>query len=132
MSNKAKWYEVLEPSYIGDRLYQTGETVQYEGEAGPNLKEITVKEAKEQLKEEQEPDETDLKAREIDLSNREKEIIDREKAVTEQENALREQKQASDLRVAELDDREKALAEKEALVVKAAEPLPVDLGKSKK
>ncbi|MHC8321206.1 hypothetical protein ACYZT4_10975 [Pseudomonas sp. GB2N2] len=39
------WYEVLEVSYIGDRLYTPGQAVQYDGEAGSNLREITDKEA---------------------------------------------------------------------------------------
>lgn len=131
---EAKWYEVLQPSYINDRLYTVGETVQYDGEAGDNLKPISAKEANQHLKEEQEPDEVDLKALEQELNKREQEIIEREKAVTLKEKDLDEQKEKSDLRVSELDEREKAVTAKEAaLVEKPVQPVFVDSqGKAKK
>lgn len=44
-ADQTPWYEVLEVSYIGDRLYTQGQAVQYDGEAGSNLREITEKEA---------------------------------------------------------------------------------------
>lgn len=44
----AKWYEVLELSYIGDRLCQPGERVQYDpgegGVIGKNLRELPEEE----------------------------------------------------------------------------------------
>jgi len=55
MSNKAKtpdttkWYLVKELSYIGDRLCSTDEVVQYSGEPGENLEEITAEEAQKRL-----------------------------------------------------------------------------------
>lgn len=44
-ADQAQWYEVLEVSYIGDRLYTQGQAVQYDGEAGSNLRAITEQEA---------------------------------------------------------------------------------------
>lgn len=44
-STESKWYEVLELSYIGDRLCRAGERVQYDpgegGTIGKNLRELS-------------------------------------------------------------------------------------------
>ena len=119
MSKKeeAKWYEVLEPSYIGDRLYRAGEEVQYEGEAGPNLKLLSAKEAKARLNEAEEPDDSDLDAREQELNKRESEIALREKDVDARQQELDDLKEKADLRSEELDQREKDVADKEKLIV---------------
>ena len=45
----AKWYLVKELSYIGDRICSTDEVVQYSGEPGENLEEITAEEAERRL-----------------------------------------------------------------------------------
>ncbi|MGV6475354.1 hypothetical protein [Azotobacter vinelandii] len=42
----ARWYEVLEPSYIGDQLRSPGDLVQFSGEAGRNLRELSDEELK--------------------------------------------------------------------------------------
>lgn len=117
-----KWYETLEPSYINERLWPTGEVVQYDGEAGPNLRELSDKEVKQHLKADQidEPDEGDLDAREVELNKREQEIILREQAVTAKELELGKLQESSDLRVTELDAREKDVAAKEAALVDKA------------
>lgn len=48
VTTDAKWYEVLELSYIGDRLCQPGDRVQYDpgedGEIGNNLRELSEEE----------------------------------------------------------------------------------------
>lgn len=109
--NELKWYEVLEPSYINERLCQTGEFVQYEGEAGPNLRELSDKEVKAHLKQDQavELDEVDLDAREADLNKREGEINDREKKVVEDQERLDKALAGVEERSKELDAREAAL-----------------------
>lgn len=122
---KIQWYEVLEPSYIGDRLYQVGDEVQYEGEAGSNLKPISAKEAKARLKEEEEPDEVDLKARELELNKREDEIIEREKKVQSLADELEEVQEKADKRAEDLNEREKALSDLEVVLREREKVLPV-------
>jgi hypothetical protein len=126
-----KWYETLEPSYINERLWPTGEIVQYDGEAGPNLRELSDKEVKAHLKQDQadEPDEVDLDAREADLNKREDDISDREKKVVADQERL-------DLALAGVEERSKDLDAREAALVpleKVVEPVFVDgQGKAKK
>lgn len=47
-ASDAKWYEVVELSYIDDRLVQPGERVQYDpgpdGTVGKNLRELSEEE----------------------------------------------------------------------------------------
>jgi hypothetical protein len=128
-----KWYEVLEPSYINERLCQTGEIVQYEGEVGPNLRELSDKEVKAHLKEDQadEPDEVDLDAREADLNKREDDINDREHKVVADQERLDLALAGVEERSKELDAREAVLAAKEKSAV--VDPVFVDAqGKAKK
>lgn len=115
-----QWYEVLEPSYINERLCQTGEFVQYEGEVGPNLRELSDKEVKAHFKQEQaddEPDVVDLDAREADLSKREDDINDREKKVVADQERLDLALAGFEERSKELDAREAVLASKEKVTV---------------
>jgi hypothetical protein len=127
---ESKWYEVLEPSYINERLCQTGEIVQYEGEVGPNLRELSDKEVKAHLKQDQqdEPEEVDLDAREADLNKREDDINDREHKVVADQERLDLALAGVEERSKELDAREAALAAKEKAVVVD----PVVLDKAKK
>ncbi|MHC8403593.1 hypothetical protein [Pseudomonas sp. TMB3-21] len=112
-----KWYEVLEPSYIGDRLCQVGEQVQYAGEVGSNLKPISAKEVKAHQQEEQEPEEEDLNVREADLNKRESDVAEREKLVATKEEEINGLAEANDLRAKELDDREEVVAAKEKALI---------------
>lgn len=116
-----KWYEVKEPSYINERLCHTDEIVQYDGEAGPNLRELSDKEVKAHLKQEQvdEPDEVDLDAREADLNKREDDINDREKKVVEDQERL-------DLALSGVEERSKELDAREAVLVAREKLVPVD------
>lgn len=116
--NESKWYETLEPSYINERLWPAGEVVQYEGEAGPNLRELSDKEVKAHLKQDQveEPDEVDLDAREADLNKREADISDREKKVVEDQDRLDKALAGAEERAKDLDAREAVVVEKEKLV----------------
>lgn len=119
MSKKeeGKWYEVLEPSYIGDRLYRAGEEVQYDGEAGPNLKLLSAREVKSRQTDDEESDELDLNAREQELNKRESELALREKEVDQRMRDMDELQEKSDLRSMELDEREKEVAAKETAIV---------------
>lgn len=45
-ANEEKWYEVLEQSYIGDQLRSPGDLVQFAGEAGHNLRQLSDEELK--------------------------------------------------------------------------------------
>lgn len=85
---KAKWYEVLEPSYIGDRLYPAGERVQYEGEAGPNLRELSEKELRSLEKQDRQEDEPTIEQREQELNEREEAVAQREKDADERAKEL--------------------------------------------
>lgn len=124
-----KWYEVLEPSYINERLCQTSEIVQYEGEAGPNLREMSDKEVKAHLKQDQqdEPEEVDLDAREADLNKREDDINDREHKVVADQERLDLALAGVEERSKELDAREAVLATKERAVV--VDPVVIDKAK---
>jgi hypothetical protein len=117
-----KWYETLEPSYINERLWPAGEIVQYDGEAGPNLRELSDKEVKQHLKADQadELDEVDLDAREADLNKREDDINDREKKVVADQERLDLALAGVEERSKDLDSREKDVAAKEAALVDKA------------
>lgn len=107
---KAKWYEVLEPSYIGDRLYPTGERVQYEGEAGPNLRELSTKELRDLEKQDQDEEEPSIDEREQELNEREEAVAQREKDADERVKELDARDEALTLREQELaDDADKPL-----------------------
>jgi hypothetical protein len=129
-----KWYEVKEPSYINERLCQTGEIVQYDGEAGDNLRELSDKEVKAHLKQDQQdekPEEVDLDAREADLNKREDEINDLQRKVVEDQERLDLALAGVEERSKELNAREAVLAAKEAIV--PVGPVFVDAqGKAKK
>ena len=113
-----KWYEVVEPSYIGDRLYVTGERVQFDGEAGSNLRELSSDELK---KAEPAPTDDDLlldreqgvTKRENDVAQREQDAAAKEGELQLKEEDLQKQVDALDARSKELDEREAAIKAKE-------------------
>lgn len=119
------WYEVLEQSYIGDRLYQIGDRVQFDGEAGANLRELSAAELKTA-----EPAKTDddllterekaADLRDKDQDKRDSDLADREKAVDAKEQEVSALADANDARAKELDDREAAVSAKEAAVTPTA------------
>jgi hypothetical protein len=116
-----KWYEVQEPSYINERLCQTDEIVQYDGEVGDNLRELSDKEVKAHLKQDQqdEPEEVDLDAREADLNKREDDINEREHKVVADQERL-------DLALAGVEERSRELDAREAVLVEKEKVVPVD------
>lgn len=122
----AKWYETLEPSYIGDRLYQTGERVQFGGEAGANLRELTDDELKapEPVKTDADliiDQQAEIDKAKADLDQREADLAVREKEADAKEQAAATQAEANDKRAAELDAREATVAAKETAAIPAAE-----------
>jgi len=116
---ESKWYEVLEPSYINECLCRAGEIVQYDGEAGENLRELSDKEVRAHMKMDQtdEPDVVDLDAREADLNAREDDINDREKKVVADQERLDLALAGAEERAKDLDAREAVIAAREVAVV---------------
>ncbi len=109
------WYEVLEQSYIHDRIYNPGDHVQYEGEAGPNLRKLSKDELKKD-QEQQKPDDELIDEREEDLIEREKaagklehDLEDKQVKLDQREKDLEKQLEALDERSKELDEREAKL-----------------------
>jgi hypothetical protein len=127
-------YEVLEPSYIDDRIYQAGEHVEYEGRPGPNLRLLEGQEAYEDPDAEPDTKAVDLDVREKELNLREDEIAKREKDVDAREQQLDQmiedadgrakyldaREQSAVTKASELDAREKDVAAKEAALVDKA------------
>jgi hypothetical protein len=108
-------YEVLETSYIGDRIYQAGEHVEYEGQPGANLRLLDGQEAYVEPEDQSGALAADLDARDSALNLREEEVAKREKAVDEREQQLDQMIEDADSRAKDLDAREVAVAAIEAL-----------------
>lgn len=100
MTDQLKWYEVLEPSFIGNRFYMAGEIAQFDGDVSENLKEISAREARKRLGQEAEQSEEEL------FGERERDMSDRESRVTEREQKVLAWEQRLDAREQQLKARE--------------------------
>lgn len=119
---KAKWYRVLEDSFIGDSLRREGEYVQYDGEAGRNLEPASIDDVRKAGIEANEPTEAELENFEANLIERESDLADREKQVETRAQELEQLIQLQDDRAKELDQREADLNAREEAVKEKENP----------
>lgn len=110
----AKWYKVLETSFIGEAIRYPGEFVQVDGPVGTNLEEASLEEVKAAGKEVDQPDEDVLENREGELNQREAEINDRENHLAQRQEELDRVAENLDKRAHDLEAREKELDAREA------------------
>lgn len=110
----AKWYKVLETSFIGEAIRYPGEFVQVDGPVGTNLEEASLEEVKAAGKEVDQPDEDVLENREGELNRREAEINDRENHLEQRRLELEQLSESLDQRAHDLDARERELEARES------------------
>lgn len=119
---KAKWYRVLEESFIGDALRREGEYVQYDGEPGRNLEPASIEDVRKAGIEANEPTEAELDNFQANLIERESDLADREKQVETRAQELDKLIQLQDDRAKELDQREADLNAREEAVKEKETP----------
>ncbi len=110
----AKWYKVLETSYINDAIRDPGEFVQVDGPVGTNLEEASLDEVRAAGKQVDQPDEDVLENREGELNQRESEINDRENHLEQRRLELEQLSESLDQRAHDLDARERELEARES------------------